>query len=454
MMGFVVLTSSHLKIKKVLYNDTSLPSLEKGRILTSLIKDRDRSKLLDLSQNIKNGEAEFGFEIHITVGEEVKLYNFSGIKESKDTFLILGSQLKEDILNQYDHFMKMNNKYVNKIRSLLKDQIITENDTVLSDESADLYNEITKVNNELMNVQRELTKTNKELERQKERYYATLRSIGEGVIALGENKEITFINETARNILNINKDIKGTFFSDNNIKILNQNGNKILEKFINKVAHTSRTIKKEDLNLISNHYETPIDLTISPIEVENNRLIGLVIVITDITPKKEQEKKLRKLAATDRLTNIMNRRMGTTYLRKQIGRVKREAIDLTVCFIDVNGLKKVNDNFGHNEGDSLLKNTAQLLADNIREIDAVARFGGDEFLIIFNDCDLKEAKEIWGRIAGAIDNWNKNTEKSYEISLSYGFAQKTKNDNLNLDDLINKADERMYENKIEHYNKE
>ncbi|MFO7815603.1 MAG: diguanylate cyclase [Halanaerobiales bacterium] len=454
MMGFVVLTSSHLKIKKVLYNDTSLPSLEKGRILTSLIKDRDRSKLLDLSQNIKNGKAEFGFEIHITVGEEVKLYNFSGIKESKDTFLILGSQLKEDILNQYDHFMKMNNKYVNKIRSLLKDQIITENDTVLSDESADLYNEITKVNNELMNVQRELTKTNKELERQKERYYATLRSIGEGVIALGENKEITFINETARNILNINKDIKGTFFSDNNIKILNQNGNKILENFINKVTHTSRTIKKEDLNLISNHYETPIDLTISPIEVENNRLIGLVIVITDITPKKEQEKKLRKLAATDRLTNIMNRRMGTTYLRKQIGRVKREAIDLTVCFIDVNGLKKVNDNFGHNEGDSLLKNTAQLLADNIREIDAVARFGGDEFLIIFNDCDLKEAKEIWRRIAGAIDNWNKNTEKSYEISLSYGFAQKTKNDNLNLDDLINKADERMYENKIEHYNKE
>lgn len=451
-MGFVVLTTPELKIKKVLYNDTPLTSLEKGRILTSIVKDDDRSKILDFSQKIKNGKGQFGFEIHIPVDKKPELYNFSGIKENEDTYLILVSRLKEEILNQYDHFMKMNNQYVNKIRSLLKDQITTENEMVLSGESADLYNEITQVNNELMNVQRELTKTNKELERQRERYYATLRSIGEGVIALGENKKINFINETARNIINIEKDIKGTFFSDHNIKVLNQNGEEILEKLINQVCHAPQIIKKEDVKLVTKSQETPIDLTISSIEVKNEQLIGLVIVITDITQKKEQEEKLKKLAATDRLTNIMNRRMGTTYLQKQMGRVKREGIDLTVCFIDVNGLKNVNDNFGHNEGDNLLKSTAQLLADNIRETDAVARFGGDEFLIIFNDCQLQEAKDIWNRIEKAIDNWNKNTEKPYEISLSRGFAQKTKDDDLSLDDLVNKADERMYEKKMKYHN--
>ncbi len=451
-MSFVVLTTPELKIKKVLYKDIPLSALEKGRILTSIVEEKDRSKILDFSQNINKGEAEFGFEIHISVEEEIKLHNFSGIKESEDTFLILGLQSKEDILNQYDHLMKINNQHLNKIRSLLKDQIKTENGTVLSDESADLYNEISKINNELTNVQRELTKTNMELERQKERYYATLRSIGEGVIALGENKEITFINETAKNILNIEKNIKGTFFSDNNIKVLNQNGNDILKRLINEICHTPQIIKKDDLKLVTDSQKVPIDLTISSIEINDERLIGLVIVITDITQKKEQRKKLEKLAATDRLTNILNRRMGTTYLKKQIGRVKREGISLTVCFIDINGLKIVNDNYGHNEGDNLLKSTAQIIADNIRETDAVARFGGDEFLIIFNDCVLEKAKDIWGRIEKAVNFWNDNTEKPYEISLSHGFAQKTIDDNLSLDDLINKADERMYEKKREYYN--
>jgi diguanylate cyclase (GGDEF)-like protein len=451
-MGFVILTTPELKIKNVLYNDTPLTSLEKGRILASIVQDKDRSKILDFSKNIKKGKGEFGYEINIPVEEKVKLYNFSGIKDSEDTFLILASRLKEDILNQYDHFMKMNNQHVNKIRSLLKDQIITENNTVLSGESAELYNEITEVNNELMNVQRELTKTNKELDRQKERYYATLLSIGEGVIALGENKEITFINESALNILNINKEIEGTFLSDHNIKVINKNENDILEKIINKVCHSPQIIKKEDVKLISDQNEVPIDLTISSIEVRDDRLIGLVIVISDITQKKEQEKKLKKLAATDRLTNIMNRRMGTTYLQKQIERLKREDINLTVCFIDVNDLKHANDNYGHNEGDNLLKTAAQILNDNIRDTDAVARFGGDEFLIIFNDCDLEEAKVIWERVEKAIDDWNKNTEKPYRISLSRGFAQKTREDNLSLDDLVNKADERMYEKKMEYHN--
>lgn len=451
-MGFVVLTTPELKIKKVLYNDTSFSSLEEGRILTSIVQNKDRSKILDFSQKIKNGKGEFGFEIHILIEEKIELYNFSGIKESKNTFLILASRLKGDILNQYDHFMKMNNQHVNKIRSLLKNQITTDNDTVLSGESAELYNEMTKVNNELMNVQRELTKTNKELDRQKERYYATLRSIGEGVIALGENKEITFINESALNILNLTKEIKGTLLTDNDIKVLNQNDNEILEKLIDKVCKAPQTIKKEDIKLISNNTKTPIDLTISSIQLRNERLIGLVIVISDISQKKEQQKKLKKLAATDRLTNIMNRRMGTTYLKKQIERVKREGINLTVCFIDVNGLKQVNDNYGHNEGDNLLQSVAQILTNNIRNIDAVARFGGDEFLIIFNDCELNEARDIWDRIEQAIDNWNRTTEKPYKISLSYGLAQKTKDDNLTLDELVNKADERMYKNKMEYYN--
>ncbi len=451
-MGFVILTSPELKIKKVLYNDTSFPFLKEGRILTSFITKSERSKLLDFAYSIYNDKAEFGYEVHIQNEDESILYNISGIKD-KEGLLILASRLKEDIINQYDHFMKLNNEYINKIRRLLKNQIKSENEVVISGDSADIYNQISQINNELMEVQRELTKTNKELKWQKERYFATLKSIGEGVIALNENAEIQFINKTAMEILGINDGFKGEKLEEQNIQFLDPNDNAILSLLIKKVCKSKKLIKKEDLLMKTKEKEVPIDLTISPIKLNNDKLAGIVIVLTDITLKKKQEKKLKKLAVTDRLTNIMNRRMGIKYLEKQIARVKRENIPLTVCFIDVNGLKEINDNYGHLEGDHALKNIAQLLEKSVRSSDAVARLGGDEFLIIFSGQTKKEVTEVWERIKENIKKWNKNSDKTYKISLSHGFAQKKKDDGLKLDELIDQADKKMYENKQKYYQK-
>ncbi|HMA59333.1 MAG TPA: diguanylate cyclase [Halanaerobiales bacterium] len=454
-MGFVVLTSPELKIKRILYNDTSFSFLKEDRILTSFVNKNERSKLLDFVHKIQADKAEFGYEIHLQTKEDSILYNFSGIKAENDSILILASQFKEEIINQYDHFMKVNNQYINKIRRLLKNQIKSDNEVVLSGDSSDIYNQISQINNELMEVQRELTKTNKELKWQKERYFATLKSIGEGVIALNEEKRIQFINEAAQAILGIKDNIKGDYLQAQDIKFLDQNENDILENIIERVCNTGGLIKKEDLLMKTKEKEVPIDLTVSPIRINEEKLLGIVIVITDITLKKKHEEKLRKLAVTDRLTNIMNRRMGIKYLEKQIERLKREDFPLTVCFIDVNGLKKINDNYGHLEGDHLLKEVAEILDQNVRSSDVVARIGGDEFLIIFSNNVISEVQEVWDRIEEEVNKRNKNMEKPYKISLSHGFAQKVKDDGLSLDDLIDKADQKMYKDKQQYYsNKE
>lgn len=451
-MGFVVLTTPELKIKNILYNDTSFSFLETERILTTFVSKDDRSKLLDFVQNIKDDKAEFGYEVHIQTEDENILYNFSGIKAENGFILILASHFKEDIINQYDHFMKVNNQYLNKIRHLLKNQIQSENEVVISGDSSDIYNQISQINNELMDVQRELTKTNKELKWQKERYFATLKSIAEAVIALNYEKKIDFINQAAKDLLEVDENIKGKQLTELNIKCRDNNDNDILKPVIEGVCKTGNSIKKEDLILQTQSKEIPIDLTLSPIEVNEDELVGIVIVIRDITLKKKHEEKLRKLAVTDRLTDIMNRRMGIKYLEKQIERVKREKVPLTVCFVDVNGLKKVNDNYGHLEGDELLKNVAQILQNNIRSADAVARMGGDEFLMIFSNKRIEEVKDVWARIEEKVEKWNKITDKPYNISLSHGFAQKEFEDGLSSDELIEKADSQMYKDKKRYYN--
>lgn len=450
-MGFVVLTSPELKIKRILYNNTSFSFLKEDRILTSFVKSNERSKLLNFVYKIQNDQVEFGCEIHLKTEEKNILYNFSGIKAEDGLILILASKLKEEIINQYDHFIKVNNQYINKIRRLLKNQIKTNNEVVLSESNAEIYNQISQINNELMEVQRELTKTNKELKWQKERYYATLKSIGEGVIALNEEKKIQFINQAAQDILGIKDNIKGEHLKDQQIKFLNQNENDILETIINRVCKTGSLIKKEDLLMRTKEKKVPIDLTVSPIEISEEKLVGIVIVITDITLKKKQEEKLKKMAVTDRLTNIMNRRMGIKYLEKQIERAKREDFPITVCFVDVNGLKKINDNYGHLEGDNLLKKVAEIFDQNVRSSDVVARIGGDEFLIIFSNNTILEVREVWDRIEKKVKEWNQGNEKPYKISLSRGFAQKIKGDGLALNDLIDKADKMMYKNKQEYY---
>ena len=451
-MGFVILTTPNLKIKEILYNDTEFLKFNKDRLVTSYASKEDRTKLLDFARNIENEKAEFGYEIHMKSNGETELYNFSGIKVEEDGILILASKLKEDIINQYDHFMKINNQYVNEIRRLLKNQIKTQNETIITDDDTDLYNQMSQINNELMNVQRELTKTNEELKWQKEKYFATLKSIGEGVIALQDNQKIQFINKAAYNILGIKEDIKDDSFTEKNIKCFDDNENNILQDILDTVFKKGHTIKKEDVLLVTDNKKTPIDLTVSPIEVSDGKIIGIVIVISDITLKKKHEEKLRKMAVTDQLTGITNRRMGIKYLENQIERVKREDIPLTVSYIDVNGLKNINDNYGHTEGDYLLKNVAEIFTNNIRATDIVSRLGGDEFLIIFSDCNRKNACEIWERIEKGIEKWNNNINKPYKISLSYGFAQKKKGDGRTVEELIDRADKKMYEQKEKYYN--
>ncbi|MFW6360125.1 MAG: GGDEF domain-containing protein [Spirochaetota bacterium] len=166
----------------------------------------------------------------------------------------------------------------------------------------------------------------------------------------------------------------------------------------------------------------------------------------EIEERKSVEKKLEQFAAFDELTAVYNRRAGLELLKEALHYAKRKQQPLTIAFVDVDKLKVVNDNFGHQAGDQYLKDVVKLLRKHLRKSDSVSRFGGDEFLIVLSECTSAEAQAIFQRIEDDIRRMNQDG-RMYPMSFSYGIAQTSSSYEESLHQLIAMADERMYVNK-------
>jgi len=162
------------------------------------------------------------------------------------------------------------------------------------------------------------------------------------------------------------------------------------------------------------------------------------------------EKKLKEslyYANRDAITELLNRRAGLSLLEKEMDISKINNKSLTICFIDIDRFKEINDNFGHAEGDKILKNIGKVLKDNVRKTDIVMRIGGDEFVIVFCDAEIDDANILWERIYDEINKLNKETHYKYNISLSYGFSEYSSESPLSIKELLHNADKSMYSNK-------
>ncbi len=176
--------------------------------------------------------------------------------------------------------------------------------------------------------------------------------------------------------------------------------------------------------------------------------IGAVLTYLNITKRKKAEMKAKRLASKDDMTGILNRNTGIRELQKEIKLSERRQSMLSLCYIDIDNLKFINDNFGHKEGDKIIKKTVSIVKNSLRDTDEIARMGGDEFLVVFPDTDLNNTKIIMQRVLGNIDDYNNKRSKPYEISISFGFAQYEHG--LNADKLIEAADTEMYRMKRSH----
>lgn len=185
--------------------------------------------------------------------------------------------------------------------------------------------------------------------------------------------------------------------------------------------------------------------TLSPVRDADGNIVAVTVISKDIAKLKRMEDELRTLSLTDELTGLYNRRGLVALGEQQLNVADRLMKRVLVFYADLDGLKKVNDSFGHQEGDRLLVATARVLKEAFRKSDIVARIGGDEFVCMTVDVGEQEAARILSRLQEKIDDLNAAGDSQYRLAVTVGTTYYDPESPTTLDDLIKRADSAMYE---------
>ena len=187
----------------------------------------------------------------------------------------------------------------------------------------------------------------------------------------------------------------------------------------------------------------PVEYASTPIH-EHGRTTGVVVNFTDITERKKTEEQIKHLATHDLLTNLPSLGLARDRMSSAINMARRYKKTVALMFIDLDGFKAVNDTLGHDAGDYVLKEVAQLLLSCVRETDTVARVGGDEFLIIATEVNTPEnASQIAKKVIHLVSRPISFKGQQAVIGASIGIALFPEH-GKDMDQLIKLADEAMY----------
>lgn len=188
-------------------------------------------------------------------------------------------------------------------------------------------------------------------------------------------------------------------------------------------------------------------LSITQVKNEQGQVTNYIGVFQDITADRAYREKLIDKARFDILTKIYNREAFIDHLEKLLARARREQSSVMVLFIDLDKFKPINDNYGHETGDELLKHTANTLKNSFRETDLISRFGGDEFVLAIPLKDKHPKHETTlipiEKIMGALAKKTSINQHELSIQVSIGVSI-APHDSTNIDELIRMADKAMY----------
>jgi diguanylate cyclase (GGDEF)-like protein/PAS domain S-box-containing protein len=192
---------------------------------------------------------------------------------------------------------------------------------------------------------------------------------------------------------------------------------------------------------------TPMKVRLSgrQVGIEKGAPDGCEIIAEDITAQRASEDHLRHLAATDALTGLANYRRLSETLESEIKRSDRTARAFAVLIFDLNGMKRINDSYGHLAGNRALCRLAEIFRFSCRSIDTAARYGGDEFAIILPETGAREAEAVGRRICERLSS----DRGEPPLSVSVGIAAYPE-DGISIDTLFHAADRALYKMKELH----
>ncbi|MFZ3170790.1 MAG: HD domain-containing phosphohydrolase [Carboxydocellales bacterium] len=289
----------------------------------------------------------------------------------------------------------------------------------------------------------DLKKAKDQLYAEKERWKITLQSIGDAIITTDSIGRVALINKIAEELTGWTQmEAEGKLLPEV-FHIINEETRERCINPVEKVLETGMIVG------IANHtalidkdgVERIIADSAAPIYNQQGEILGVVLVFRDVTKEKLKEVEILQLSYHDSLTGLYNR----TFFEDAVKRIDTERqLPISVIIGDVNGLKLTNDVFGHGEGDKILQRISGILQKTCRKEDVIARWGGDEFIILLPQTDEQKANIICKRIENAC---LKAKTRTVQLSMALGHAVKQQADQ-DMITVIKSAEDWMYRHKL------
>ena len=176
----------------------------------------------------------------------------------------------------------------------------------------------------------------------------------------------------------------------------------------------------------------------------NNKVLSRSILYALV--RHEKGENLRKLALIDELSQVYNRRGFISVYQQYVKIARRDNMTLLLFMVDVDGLKTINDTYGHIEGDRAIVDTGRVLKDTFRTSDLIGRIGGDEFIVLAVQASDKNISGIRKRLQDNLDGYN-STNNKFELSLSVGITPFDPQEDVLFEELLEMADLDLYDQK-------
>ncbi|MBN2072604.1 MAG: diguanylate cyclase [Actinobacteria bacterium] len=259
-------------------------------------------------------------------------------------------------------------------------------------------------------------------------YESIIENINDSVVVLNKKDEVNFMNRPAQDLFSANPDFMGKQISS------------FWPGYSLDIAEGQPEAKK-DIMINTGGQDKYFDVSLTPVRIRQKEIAGKLLVMKDITERKEYEDKIKYMSFHDYLTGLYNR----AFFEEELTRLNAgRNLPLSIVMGDVNGLKMINDTYGHEKGDELLKKVAEILKQSFRKSDIISRWGGDEFIILLPLTGYSKAEEIAGRVKKACSG---HDTEDMPISISLGIATRLKEDE-SIEEILKAAEDKMYTDKM------
>ena len=290
-------------------------------------------------------------------------------------------------------------------------------------------------------------------------YKDILSYMYEGVYVVDKQRKIIFWNSGSEEITGYKKEeVMNRFCHNNILQHVTAEGTELC--FSGCPLHsTLETGEIREANVFLHHKEghrVPVTVKSIPVFDNNNNIVAAIEVFTDSRYKKttyEENRRLKNLLTIDELTGISNRRHLDFNLRNMISESNEFSTSFGILFLDIDNFKDVNDTYGHNVGDEVLKLISRTIKSSLRLEDKIGRWGGEEFIALIKTNDKKELTRIAEKLRLLVSHSYYKIEDSekLKVTISIGGAMYEKGEDV--ESLISRADKNMYFSKDNGRNK-